>query len=291
MDYLCQSIHHFDMKTWLVILMVLVVFFQSCDEVEPPYTEANQSPEVADSAIQKVVIEEFTGHLCPNCPEGAKVAHQLEQMYPDRVIIVSIHAGYFANLQSPNYLTDYRCSTGDDLFNVFQPISYPTAMINRISRNGSPLLEKDAWAPLVDSLIHTSPTIRISYEKQYNSTTSTLQATIHFIFLQNIEEKTMWCAFITEDSLISYQKNNNSSLGPVPDIADYQHNNVLRGSVNGSWGDTLSIDPVQAGDTISKTFQYSFASSPWNINNTHIVVFAYESTTKRILQVNKFPVK
>lgn len=279
-------------KKFASLLLMTVVLFHACDIVEPPYVETKPNPVVSDSAVQKVVIEEFTGHLCPNCPDGAKVAHELEQLYPGRVIIISIHAGYFANLQSPNYLTDYRSTVGNELFNYFQPTSYPIAMINRINKNGSPLIPKDAWAPLVDSLVHTTPTIRIMYEKQFNQTSSMLQATIRFYFLQSIPNKLMWCAYVTEDSLVSYQKNNNSNLGPVPDIPNYRHDHVLRASITGTWGDTLISTPTFAGDTIIKTIQYSFSSSTsWKIDNTHVVIFVYDPTTKHIIQAEKFSVK
>jgi hypothetical protein len=279
------------MKKWIGLAVVIAVLIQACDKVYPPYMETNNTPTPTDSVVQKVIIEEFTGHLCPNCPEGSEVAHQLEHLYPGRVFIISIHAGYFANLQSPNYLTDYRCATGNELYNVFQPQSYPIAMINRISRNGSMLVNKDGWAPLVDSLIHTTPTIKIRSTKQFNPSTSTLQASLDFIFLQNTNKKIMWCAYITEDSLVSYQKNNNSAIGPTPDIPNFPHNDVLRGSINGTWGDTLISTPVMAGDTIKKSFQYSFGAVSWNLNQTHIIVFVYDLDTKQILQAEKFSVK
>ncbi|MCX7697775.1 MAG: Omp28-related outer membrane protein [Bacteroidales bacterium] len=275
------------MKKNIIVFGLAMILMVGCDIVEPPYVET-LPPSPTDSVVQKVLLEEFTGHLCPNCPEAAEIAHQLQLMYPNQVIVISIHAGYFANLQSPNYMTDYRTSVGNDLHNFFGVSSYPIGMINRIERNGIRLFDKNAWASIIDSMIHTTPKIKISYQKQFNISSSTLQATIEFKILSNIDHPLMWCVFFTEDSLISYQKNNNPNIGPTPEIPNYSHDHVLRGAAFGTWGDTLTSIPSPNGTIINKNLNYSFASSSWNLNHVHLIVFVYNPANYQILQVEKF---
>ena len=51
---------------------------------------------------RNVVIEEFTGINCPNCPDGHVVANNIMDAYPGRVWAVNIHAGNYAPMYYPN---------------------------------------------------------------------------------------------------------------------------------------------------------------------------------------------
>ena len=56
-----------------------------------------QSTPVSQSPQNKnVVLEELTGINCQYCPDGHKLAQQLSDANPGRVVLVNIHAGGFA---------------------------------------------------------------------------------------------------------------------------------------------------------------------------------------------------
>ncbi len=61
-------------KIFYIISIIILYIFVSCDKVEPPYIE---NPVIIDTnnneGTKRVLIEEFTGHLCPNCPEAAHI--------------------------------------------------------------------------------------------------------------------------------------------------------------------------------------------------------------------------
>ena len=56
------------MKKYLAILSSIVLI-TSCDVEEGPFIADYNSYINPD---KKVLIEDFTGHLCPNCPEAAR---------------------------------------------------------------------------------------------------------------------------------------------------------------------------------------------------------------------------
>ena len=41
---------------------------------------------------RNVLIEDYTGHHCNNCPNAATIAHDIEVANPTRVFVASIHA-------------------------------------------------------------------------------------------------------------------------------------------------------------------------------------------------------
>src|ERR1700741_1300369 len=90
-------------------------------------------PELGD---RKVLIEEFTGVRCVNCPDGSAEIENLLSLYGGNLVAVSIHSGFFSD-PYPDNLYDFRTPEGDQLLNYLgQPLGYPTAVIDRKLFNG-----------------------------------------------------------------------------------------------------------------------------------------------------------
>ena len=56
---------------------------------------------------KNVVLEEYTGTNCPNCPDGHRRANLIADANPGRVMLVNIHQGGFAG-NDPDYKTDRK---------------------------------------------------------------------------------------------------------------------------------------------------------------------------------------
>ena len=55
-----------------------------------------------------VLIEDFTGQNCINCPAAHEVIEPLQMQYPDNVVAVSIHAGAFGiPVDRTDFTTNY----------------------------------------------------------------------------------------------------------------------------------------------------------------------------------------
>ena len=277
--------------TTLSVLLITALTFVSCDVIEPPYTQSGNGLDTNDVVKRKILLEDYTGHLCPNCPEAASIAHQLMDLYPGQIILVTIHAGNFANLINPNYMTDFRCTTGNDLNAYFEVINNPNGTINRKEFNSSRVFVPDDWAPKIADLLLLPPDADINVSRTFNSGTSTINLTADVDFLNELPNPIMISAYLTEDSIVDYQKNNEPAIGTTPDIANYVHMHVLRGSMNGTWGDTLSTTSVAAGTHLSKSLSYTVTENNWNKDNMHIVVFIYDAVTLEVIQTEEITLK
>ena len=126
----------------IVYLSLLAVVLGSCTEIPPVV------PALGD---RKVLVEEFTGVRCVNCPAGASELENLKGIYGERLVIVSIHAGDF----SPPFTDsrfDFRTAEGDALEKrLGAPLGYPTAVINRKKFTGQTGLQvgRSQWAGLI----------------------------------------------------------------------------------------------------------------------------------------------
>jgi thiol-disulfide isomerase/thioredoxin len=226
------------------LILILSIFIISCDKIEPPYTNLNGGNGGTNDTIRKVLLEDFTGHTCTNCPSAHKLTSDLHQLYGDQLIIVAIHAGSFAKPRNAPYEADYRTAEGNSIFNFFNVQSTPIGMVNRIKQtNGGFLVEKGAFATEVSKQLDSlpeEPDLYIHLDPTFNATDSTLNLATETTFLNSLPAgKYNLCIMITEDDIISPQYNNDPSIGDVPEILDYEHKHMLRGMVSPDFGDEI----------------------------------------------------
>ena len=135
------------MKKYLFITS-LIILSNSCDVVEGPYITDSDSyvnPE------KNVLIEDFTGHLCSNCPQAAREISAIHDVYGDQIIALAIHTStsfarpYLASQTGFQY--DFRTTWGEAWDNKFgaSAIGLPRGMVHRIGGQ-STTLRKDEWA-------------------------------------------------------------------------------------------------------------------------------------------------
>ena len=282
--YLYNILKNKIMKKILGLIFLVIIALFGCDKVEPPYTQQNTNTDTTiNNNVKRVLIEEFTGHLCQNCPEASHIAENLQQLYPGKITIIAIHSGNFANLVSPNYMTDFRTEEGNILNTSFGVSTYPSGMVDRVQLLGSQLISPNEWGSIVNDRLSEQLTVNISITTQYNELNRNFNCTIKTDILSPFDSPLMLVALFTEDSIIDYQKNNNPLYGSTPDIPDYVHNHVLRGSITNIWGDTICANCL-ANDSYEKTYNYTL-SNEWDEDNVNIVVYCYDAETQEIRQV------
>lgn len=76
-----------------------------------------------------VLLEDFTGQRCINCPNAADVIAQLQEQYgEDNVIAVGIHGGPLA-VNSNGKVTGLRTATGDEYYAAAGSPSLPAGRV------------------------------------------------------------------------------------------------------------------------------------------------------------------
>ena len=82
--------------TWIFTMMQI-----ACDKVDAPYLEHIQTyldtTQTSDTSYKRIaLLEDFTGHKCVNCPQAAQLAKNLQLAHKGQIVVVEIHAGFFA---------------------------------------------------------------------------------------------------------------------------------------------------------------------------------------------------
>ena len=268
----------------LSIIFALTFVVESCDIVEPPY----QTGFDCESGNQNVLIEDYTGHTCVNCPGAAVTAHDIKQNCEDRVIIIAVHAGYFSEPKPGDYSYDFRTEAGNEWNDFFGIVSNPNGLVNRINEEGNYVLGPGLWAEESFRLLGQNAPVNIEIHNHFDLEDPNILVTeITADFIENVEGDYKLIVCITEDHIIKPQKNNDAGVGTIPDILDYEHMHVLRTAINGTWGQDFTSGFLSAGQSITKTYEQSFDGTDWVPENCNIVAFIYNVEDKSVLQVEE----
>lgn len=266
----------------------------SCDKINEPYLRDTNTGDTSgidtvtfSSVLQStrvVLIEEFTGHKCPNCPEASVIAYDLKEANPGKVVVVSIHAGDFAKPDGAGYFTyDFQTTDGTALVGFFQVSEFPNGLISRKEDAlNKYLLLPQYWANKVESLKDQASMASIALNAYYYN--NTVKCYIRTQFIGANSNKYKLVVILSEDSIIRAQKNNNTSVGTVPIIYNYVHKSVYRSSFNGTWGTALNSGPVADKQTFLSGYSIPIGSD-WVAAHCNAVAYIYDKETLEILQV------
>ncbi|MFZ4739809.1 MAG: Omp28 family outer membrane lipoprotein [Bacteroidales bacterium] len=263
-------------KFSFVYLLFASLLIQSCNKIDDPYIPL--APK--DWYGKRVLLEDYTGHTCLNCPAAANIAANIKTLYGDKIVIISVHAGYFARPET-DFPEDFTTTASEIWYKFFGVNGNPKGMINRKGvLNKTNILNPGDWASMTGTVMTEIPEVDLEIMPEYDTTTKILKGSVKTKFLKTIRKKLKLQILVTEDSIIAPQKNGTTT------IANYVHRHVMRGTVNGSWGDVLSNGQNNSiiDTEISQNMLFTFDPS-WKSKHCTIVAFVYDSDTYEVLQV------
>lgn len=257
----------------------------SCDKV--PVGERVKNPAGGGGGIttyqqKAVLIEEFTGITCNNCPKAATEIKNLEAAYPGRVHAIGIHASNFALPQPPDYPSDFRTPVGTFIYEFANPFGVPSGLIDRSNYGGATFAKpyQNFGTVTASILLTDTADIRIDVVSNADTTNNSASLEVDFINQKNLTNSPdlYWMAVLTESKIIAPQK--------LPDNTkdkDYEHNHVLRASYNGNLGAQLTNHSTAANDTTSVTANLTL-NPDWVASHCEVVVFVYDNNTQAVIQ-------
>ena len=263
----------------LSFLCCSMFFYFGCEEVGPNITiGGGGNGPGTDVQARNILIEEFTGVQCVNCPEGSDVIESLKETYGARLIPISIHAGFFSN-PYPESAHDFRTLAGDEIEQSLGPVTgWPAAIINRKVFDGASglVVGKNTWAGYMAQEITTTTPVEVNISKSFDPVTRLLDVTVDLSFVETINDPILISVMITENNIPDYQ------ITPDGKLPDYIHKHVLRGMMTDSGGNSFS-NSTNAGDSGSDAFTMTLPAS-WDESKCEIIAFVHSVTSKEVLQ-------
>jgi hypothetical protein len=258
-----------------------------------PYKDIVVTPvDPSHKYVQKVLIEDYTGIYCGNCPRAADKAKELHDLYKDRIVIMGVHVGFFATPKPGRNHYDFRTETGTALDKLFdlENSGLPKGMINRMGFTTKQHAIPDAdWGSKTSVIVEQSPAVGISLKPEFDITNKTLKLEAVTEFLKNVEPDSYLAIYLVEDSIVQYQYDKEKSPSDIP---DYVHMHVLRDAVNSTWGDQLSTTAITAGQVFKKNYTYTIPEGKdWKPEHMKIIAYVHRyNSTYEVLNVEEVEV-
>jgi len=265
----------------IILLLGACLLFTGCDTID-------ESDRLIDApqpeAVKNVLLVDFTGQRCPNCPAAAEIAKNLKTQYGDNLVVVAIHGGNLAVYPTPTAI-GLKTEVGDAYNTFFGIDAHPTGGIDWVTFSANP----STWADPVRNRMEVESPVDLTLEKVYDEDTRklTVSANIRGVEATSGIKLLLW---LTESKIIALQYLPNGGRD-----ANYEHNHVFRDTMNGQWG--VGDDPADPSKDMSvligeeKTIvsEIYTIDEKWVTENMTIVGFLYNSSTKEVLQVTEIP--
>lgn len=265
------------------ILLVAFLFFSGCDTVEAPYIQGNPftCDYYSNLPTRKVLIEDFTGYQCVNCPRATAELHAIIERYPCHVVPVAIHYGFFAepfSATDPDYRAPEAATIGS-FFEITEAL--PIGMVNRQNENGNFNIQFEDWNTKLVNILTVNQFADVEIQCSNEFTNDTLSFSISAKAINDLGINYHLVAMITEDGIIGMQKDGSNLVN------DYEHNHMLRAGLlgeNTAWGIPVTLPYLGS-------FTYTWPTEAgWVPENCNLVVYVYNTDTKEVIQVEQFEI-
>lgn len=194
--------------------------------------DAQQSYKVTTNEQKRgILLEEFTGSFCPNCPDGHAVSQSVARGYGGQVQLVSIHTGHYSPDKGDFIL---RTDDGEEIAAHFKPSGFPTGMISRHEFSNNIVHGRAGWKSLTAKLKDDVATVNLYAEATYDDADRQLKIhTEGYSTVDNSAKDMRLNILITQDYIKGYQK------GSV-EGDNYIHMHVLRDYITPAEGEAIT---------------------------------------------------
>ena len=297
-----MSIHKQIKVLAAVFTIAIIAAMNSCKEVGPQIDLTNgkhntlldttyvESP-AQTAETRNVLIEDFTGIQCVNCPASHVIIDNLIASTGGHVVGVALHTSFQDDPlpDSKQVLTSNDAQTL--LSYMVDPGFKPCGAVDRIVHNtsfGNAILDvKDDWSGYTTNDLTVPTPVNIILSKTYTAATqtATIDVELHYTAAQTDSDKLS--IFLTEDSIVTSQLLSDNS-----DDSTYVHNKVFRGAVTNILGDKINAN-LTAGTVVRKIYTTTITNALWKPEHMNIVAFVhkYQNGSSDVLQVKTIPLK
>ncbi len=253
---------------------------------------------LAFSPVKRVVLEEYTGMSCQNCPLGILAIEKIKSLYGKAFIPLGIHT--YPGDQLGTGLEGYSSALGF--------MAAPSGMINRSGVISSPMISANQdymftapegqaklWLDLVQEELEKPAEAEVAASVAVDEATGKLDVFARVRYALNAKDKNLNLLLVLiEDNVLGYQSNNLSGLTD-PDLGEwknggkygqntvypYYHNHVVRALIGRSENGTGGYLPstLAAGEAYNVVLATDVPESVSDVNNLHAVVMLLDGDT------------
>lgn len=217
--------------TKYTLMMALGAAFAltSCDHIAEP---DRYIPYEKPDAAKNLLIMEFTGMRCVNCPKGAEAVHEIIEALDGKAVAICVHPTLPdgpGNFTLPIDGLDLRSQTATDIYNEFHP-NFPAAKFD----GGTANTNVRRWSGVAMTAFAVPSPLNVEVTTDYDESSRKVTAHYKVSFVDNFAGNLHLTMYLTEDGIIGTQEGPSGAT-----YENYTFNHVLRNSFNGTWGESI----------------------------------------------------
>lgn len=293
-------------------LLALAFSFQSCKE-KGVTVDFSEKKDIVDTTYvaaletaepRKVLIEEFTGANCPNCPDGHDKVKAIQEANPNRVVGIAYHTFFFNKpgsifgpvnkLDGVRSQYDFRDSAATNIgITIYGGMnSIPVGGIDRILvggiEPGNRQIGRANWAVQTNNRLAIPAPANLHLSSSYDATKNEVSLRIKIAYTKSVATKNVLTLGVAESKIIDAQ------TFPEEELQDYEHNHVLRKFLTPFNGNAV-IDSISVKEP-GRVYEYYYKFTPapnWKLENCSVFAFLSnnEADNKEVLQAAEVPLK
>lgn len=286
------------MKKLLFPILSIGLILVSCKETPPPInyggavvvdTTYEDASNIPAAEPHEVLVEEFTGQSCTNCPAAHENLEKIREEHDNRVNVIGLYYEGIGQTKPPTGAKyDLRQPESKEIANtVYGGVnSIPSAGVERFSPSGAGIkLAQAEWVNAITTRLAVPTPVNIKIDSRYNAADRIDSVKIMLSYTGTVSYSHNLCIAVLEDSIIDKQEYPSTHPIYPEENPNYVFTNVFRKMVTGSIsGDAVlpSIPSKGPGRVIIRNYTYKV---PEEYNPDHCRIVAYliktEGTTDK----------
>lgn len=240
-------------------------------------------PFTPSSPVKKVLLEDYTGRLCGNCPKAQRlIANTLEPLYHEQLVVATNHAGNYAVPNPSNcFAEDFRNPASTELNSFFGLTAYPSSMVNRVDYPANHIKFFNSWQNVIDQELSKPNDAYVGIYSTYDQSSRTANIVVSSEFLNPITDEYKVVIYLLEDSIHGCQLDYDLTTPSQIDSA-YIHRHVVRGAINSTFGESVASNPSLQTKFL-RLYSYQIPSS-FDENQCYILAYVYKASNYYVLQ-------
>lgn len=255
---------------------------------------------------KRVVLEEYTGATCKNCPLGILAIEHIRNIYRDRFIPVSIHT-----------YTGDRLAVGVESYGAFFPwTGAPQGMLNRSGVLSSPMISNSGsyyfsavdingdklWYDLVRDEMEQLAEADVDFVAEYDAINNVIEIPCTVKYAMNASNLNVGLFAVLLEDGVKYAQTNNFATVSDPNLGEFgvggayasstispfYHEDVARHYVGATFNGTYGLIPseVVAGQEYATTITMEVPSTIADINKCKVVVMLIDGNSDKVVNAN-----
>lgn len=222
----------------------------------------------ASQFVHRVLVEEYSGTWCGNCPRILYGTELLKQQ-TDKEVSVQIHL--FGNdpfiTSHGNTLAEEQNINGVPMGRINRDLTWSAPQYLNVSQVINEIKSSSAVGLAINSTV-ASGVVSMSVDLGFGNTAL----------------QTKLVVYVVEDNLFHSQSNYSSNLyGGSSLIQNFEYDGVLRSIVTPTYGEPITV----LGEIMTKNYSFNVPSNVSNLNNIKLVAFLIDTSNNSVLNVRQ----